>query len=73
MVRAGVGMHRGSGGADAFALSRPAGLRAVFLAQQFYGLAIDVCDEPLDAGLAGGDADAGPVGQFARCFTPAYQ
>jgi hypothetical protein len=73
MVRVGVGVHCRSGVADAFDKSGPAGFRAVFLAQQFYGLAIDVRDEPFNAYLAGGDADFGPFGQFARRFIPGYQ
>ncbi len=73
MVRVGVGVHCRSGVADAFDISRPAGFPAVFLAQQFYGLAIDVHDESFIGQLAGGDADSGPFEQCARRFIAPYQ
>jgi len=73
MVRVGVGVHCRSGVADAFDISRPANHRSVFMAQQFYGLAIVVHDEPFNAYLAGGDADFGSFRQFARRFIPVYQ
>lgn len=71
-VRVGDGVRCRSDVTDAFAISRPASHPAVFVAQQFCELAIDVHDESSIGQLAGGDAGCSPFGQFARRFIPLF-
>ena len=70
IVRVGDGVHRRSDVADAFDISRPAGHRAGFMAQQFYGLAIEGHDESFIGQLAGGGAVSSLFKQCARRFIP---
>ena len=70
IVRVGDGVRCRSDVADAFNISRPAGHPAAFMAQQFYGLAIEVHDESFIGQLAGGGADSSLFKQCARRFVP---
>ena len=69
----GHGKGRRSGITDAFGISRPAGHHAVFVAQQFCELAIDVHNESFIGQLAGGVAGGGPLEQHVGRFIPVCQ
>ena len=73
IVPIGRGMGRRIGIADAFSISRPAGHHAVFVAQQFCELAIDVHDEFFIGQLAGGDTVGSSFEQHVGRFIPVCQ
>ena len=69
-LRVGDGVRCPSSTPGAFDLGRSAGHLAGFLAEQFYGLAIEVHDESLTGQLAGGGAISSLFKQCARRFIP---
>ena len=73
VVRIGDGWRCPGGVANAFDFTNHPRVPAVFVAEQFHGLAIDVLDKPFLGKLAGGHAGAACVGEFARCFVASFR